>query len=109
MQTSDGARGRGGCNNAAGTPGRGCGHDQGNDYNAQEVLDSLTPQQRQYMLQGRNAIQQANITNPGMATTTHTAGARSTTDTTADNASSMVSGISQNTLLSGLPRHRNMP
>jgi hypothetical protein len=58
------------------------------------------------MLQGCNALQQADIANPGMATTMRTVGAI-TTDTTADN-SSMVSGISQNTLPSGVP-HPNMP
>ena len=58
------------------------------------------------MLQGRNALRQADLANPGMATTTRTAGAI-TTDTTADN-SSMASGISQNTLPSGVP-HPNMP
>ena len=98
--------GRGGRNNTAASPGRGRGRDQGTDYIPQEVLDSLTPLQRRYMLQGRNALRQADIANPGMATTTRTVGAI-TTDTTADN-SSMVSGISQNTLPSGVP-HPNMP
>ena len=56
--------GRGGCSNTAGTPGQGRGHDQGTDYIPQVVLDSLTPQQRRCMLQGRNMLRQADIANP---------------------------------------------
>jgi len=65
----------------------------------QEVLNSLTPQQCWYLLQGQDALSQADTTTSTAHQNERTVGAGTTNTETA----SMVSGISQNMLPSGVP------
>ena len=83
----------------AGTTGRGCVREQNSDYIPQEVLNSLTPQQCWYLLQGQDALSQADTTTSTAHQNERTVGAGTTNTETA----SMVSGISQNMLASGVP------
>ena len=83
----------------AGTTGQGCGWEQNSDYIPQEVLNSLTPQQCWYLLQGQDALSQADTTTSTAHQNERTVGAGTTNTETA----SMVSGISQNMLPSGVP------
>mgnify|MGYP006174711015 CR=1 FL=1 len=75
----------------AGTTGQGCGWEQNSDYIPQEVLNSLTPQQSWYMLQGPDALRQADTATSLLHPNVQTVGA---SNANIETAASMVSGIS---------------